>query len=363
MKLLLINAVCGIRSTGRICIQIAQEYKSKGYEVKIAYGRERVPSEYTEYAVKIGNNRDVYFHALMDRLFGKRGEYSRRATKKFLKWADEFNPDVLWLHNIHDYFINIEMLFDWIKSRPDMQVKWTQHDCWAFTGGCFHFPCSCEQWKTHCTNCEGRTSRCDVGVSYEKKKRMFTGIKNMEIIVVSHWLEGLVKQSFLCDYPITVIHNKIDTTVFKPGNKDYFERNSITDKKVVLGVASAWSEKKGLGDFIKLAELLPKDYRIVLVGLTEKQIKGMPTSIHCIKKTNSKNQLAEIYNSSFVFVNPTYQDSYPTVNLEAQACGLPVITYNTGGSPETLGEDKGYVIEQGNVNALAEKIMELGSEN
>lgn len=158
MRALLINAVCGIRSTGRICTDIAKDLEKQGYEVKIAYGRETVPEQYQKYAIRIGNNVDVYWHALMTRLFDDRGYWNRIATRKFLKWADEYDPDLLWLHNLHDYFINIDMLFDWIKSRPQMEVKWTQHDCWAFTGHCFHFMVAkCYQWKTHCVNCPEKT--------------------------------------------------------------------------------------------------------------------------------------------------------------------------------------------------------------
>ena len=156
MKILLVNSVCGIRSTGRICTDIAQEYEHEGHEVKIAYGREdTVPGRFAKYAVRIGNEWDLKLHALQTRVLDEHGFGSKAATRKFLAWAEEYNPDLLWLHNIHGYYINIEMLFAWIKTRPQMQVKWTLHDCWAFTGHCSHFTfVKCDKWKTHCRNCE-----------------------------------------------------------------------------------------------------------------------------------------------------------------------------------------------------------------
>lgn len=360
MRALLINAVCGIKSTGRICTDIAKDLERQGYEVKIAYGREEVPEQYQKYAIRIGNTVDVYWHALMTRLFDDRGYWSRIATKKFLRWADEFNPDILWLHNIHDYFINIEMLFDWIKTRPQMEVKWTQHDCWAFTGHCPHFSfVKCNQWQTHCNNCIGKTpfpkdslfKRCKR--NFDRKKKAFTGIKKMTLISPSHWLENLIKQSFLKDYPVEVIHNTIDTNIFKPTPSDFREKYGLQDKKIILGVASAWSERKGLYDFIKLADMLDDRFAIVLVGLSDKQKRIMPKKILGLGKTNSATELAEIYSTADVFVNPTYEDTYPTVNLEAQACGTICVTYKTGGSIEIVPE-KNW-IEVGNIQSVMKK--------
>ena len=447
----MINAVCGIRSTGRICTDIAKDLEKQGYEVKIAYGRETVPEQYQKYAVRIGNNVDVYWHALMTRLFDDRGYWSRIATKKFLKWAEEYDPDLLWLHNLHDYFINIDMLFDWIKSRPQMEVKWTQHDCWAFTGHCSYFTMvKCEQWKTHCSYCPKKTpfphdslfNQCQR--NFDRKKKAFTGVKNMTLISPSQWLADLIKESFLREYPVQVVHNTIDTNIFKPTPSDFRKQYGVEDKKIVLGVASAWTKRKGLDDFIRLSEMLDDTYAIVLVGLTDKQIKKLPKKIIGIKRTNnieelaglyttadvfvnpsreetfgmttieaqacgtpaivykdtaceevvknygglaveqdfgslhatiirklsgggvivliprtnSATELAEIYTASDVFVNPTYEDNYPTVNLEARACGTPVITYDTGGSPESAGSNA-VVVDTGDVTTLYENVCNI----
>ena len=359
MKILFINSVCGIGSTGRICTDLAQKYESEGNEEKIAYGRSgTVPEQYQKYAVRIGSDMDCKLHAIQTRLFDTHGFGSKKATAKFLQWAETYHPDLLWLHNIHGYYINVEMLFTWIKKHPEMQVKWTLHDCWAFTGHCSHFTAvKCEQWKSRCSYCSQlrRYPKCyamsNVGRNFDRKKAAFTGVSNMELIVPSHWLEGLVKQSFLKEYPVEVVYNTIDTNVFKPTPSDFRERYGLQNKKIVLGVASVWEERKGLNDFIKLAQMLDDNYAIVLGGLTEKQIKQMPKKILGIKRTNSAKELAAIYTAADVFVNPTYEDNYPTVNLEAKACGLPIITYNAGGSPEAAGKSA-YIAEVGNIEEV-----------
>ena len=256
------------------------------------------------------------------------------------------------------------MLFAWIKKHPEMQVKWTLHDCWAFTGHFSHFTAvKCEQWKIRCSYCSQlrRYPKCyamsNVGRNFDRKKAAFTGVSNMELIVPSHWLEGLVKQSFLKEYPIEVVYNTIDTNIFKPTPSDFRKRYGLQGKKIVLGVASVWDERKGLNDFIKLAQMLDDHYVIVLVGLTEKQIKQMPKKILGIKRTNSTRELAAIYTAADVFVNLTYEDNYPTVNLEAQACGTPVVCFNSGGVCETIPSDEvGKIVERGNVDAAVEQI-------
>lgn len=357
MRVLLINSVCGIRSTGRICTDIANALSGEGHEVKIAYGRETVPEKYQKYAVKIGNGTDQKLHGVLTRAFDKHGFGSKKATADFLEWAEKYDPDILWLHNIHGYYINIEMLFGWIKSRPDMQVKWTLHDCWAFTGHCSHFAfAKCNKWKEHCENCPQKGTyptslfKDNSYDNFERKKAAFTGVKNMTLITPSKWLADLVSESFLGEYPIEVKYNTIDTSVFKPTPSDFRKKYGLEDKKIILGVASAWGERKGLYDFIKLSSMLDENYAVVLVGLSEKQLKELPEGVIGIKQTNSARELAEIYTAADVFFNPTYEDNYPTTNLEAQACKTPCVTYRTGGSVESVPAEN--VIEQGDLEAF-----------
>ena len=364
MRILFINSVCGIGSTGRVCTELAEEYEAEGHEVKIAYGRGVVPERSRHWAVRIGTDMDVYLHGVRTRFLDEHGFGSKRATREFLRWADSYDPDLLWLHNIHGYYINIEQLFDWIKKRPQMQVKWTLHDCWTFTGHCAHFTIAkCDKWKSHCEHCCQKSAypaSCGLDNcfgNFERKRAVFTGVENLTIITPSRWLAGLVDQSFLKEYPVEVINNTVDTNIFKPTPSDFRERNGLQDKRIILGVASPWSEKKGLNDFFQLAGMLDDRYKIVLVGLSKKQLKRLPEQVVGICRTNDVHELAAIYTAADVFVNPTYEDNYPSVNLEARACGTPVITYDTGGSGEAAGES-GTVVETGDLGALYQAIVD-----
>ena len=352
MRVLQINSVCGIRSTGRICAEMADQFVAQGHECKIAYGRETVPEKYQKYAVRIGNETSVKVNALRARLLDNEGFNAKGETKAFLKWAESYDPDLLWLHNLHGYYINVEMLFAWIKSRPQMKVMWLLHDCWAFTGHCAYFTAAgCEQWKTHCTHCPIKKAypssffRDHSAGNFVRKQKVFCGVENMTLVTPSQWLADLVKQSFLKEYSVEVRHNTIDKTVFKPTPCDFRERYGLEDKKIVLGVASAWGSRKGLADFVRLADMLDDTYKVVMVGLTKPQMEKLPRKILGISRTNSPKELAEIYTAADIFLNLTYEDNYPTVNLEAQACGTPCVTYETGGSVESVPEEN--VIPQG----------------
>ena len=355
MRLLLVNSVCGIRSTGRIVADIAKEHEAKGWEVRIGYGRiAYVPGWCKKWAVRIGNRFDLLTHVLITRLWGDHsiGLCSRRATKRFLEWAERYNPDVLWLHNIHGYYLNVEMLFDWIKSRPNMQVKWTIHDCSAFTGRCGYFERSgCQQWKTECIKCPVECGYKSYfllggpGRMFRANKRAYLGVKNMTLITVSNWLAGLVRQSFLGGYPIEVHRNKVDRSVFKPTPSDFRNKMGLFGKKIILGVASTWEERKGLADFVRLATLLPDEWVIVLVGLSAKQIRKMPAKIIGLGKTNSIEELAGLYTTADVFFNPSLEETFSMVNAEACSCGTKVITYDSCAMPESVeGFDNAIVL-------------------
>ena len=368
MRILIINSVCGIRSTGRICTDLADRFIKEGHEVRIAYGRESVPAAHEPIAIRIGNDFHVYANALKARVLDNEGFNGASATKRFLAWADTYNPDLVWLHNLHGYYIHVGLLFDWIKSRPQMEVRWTLHDCWAFTGHCPHFSyVRCDQWKSQCFRCPEKKNypksffldNCKE--NYRRKKEAFCGVANMRIIVPSHWLAGLVKKSYLRGYPIEVVHNTIDKTVFKPTPSNFRERYGLENKKIVLGVATAWSQRKGLNDFVLLSEALGDEYRVVLVGVTEKQRKTLPGRILAMGCTNSAQELAAIYTAADVFVNLTYEDTYPTVNLEAQACGIPCITYRTGGSPESVSQEN--ILDIADLKGIEQRIRQICSSS
>lgn len=367
MKVLMINSVCGIRSTGRICTDIADVLMANGHECKIAYGREQVPEKYKDIAVRIGTDLDVKLHGLQTRYFDRHGLGSKAATRAFIRWVKEYDPDVIHLHNLHGYYIHIGVLFDYLKT-CGKRIIWTFHDCWTFTGHCSHFAHrGCKKWLTGCYDCPLKKAYpTSKGFdrskkNYLEKKRWFTGIPNMTIVTPSKWLADMVKQSFLKEYDVLQIPNGIDLTAFQPVCGTFREKYGLQEKKIVLGVSSVWSEGKGYSDYLKLAKILPEDYCVVLVGVTPEQKAALPENMIGITRTNHVSELAQIYTCADVFVNMTYLDTYPTVNLEAQACGTPVITYRTGGSPESLDESCGWVLRQADVQAVADTI--LGVEN
>ena len=357
MKILMINVVCGIRSTGRICTDLATSLEKEGHEVKIAYGREYVPEQYRKYAVRIGSDMDVKFHGLKARLSDADGLGSKLATRRFLKWADKFNPDIIHLHNLHGYYINVPLLFNYINTR-NKRIIWTFHDMWPFTGHsgtCDMY--NCEKWKLGCGNCpayrEYPASFRDKSLhNYKWKKILFSKEKNMTIVTPSRWLAGLVKQSFLKNKKIEVIPNGIDIKQFRPLKNDFKEFYDIRNKILLLGCATSWNAGKGLYDFYTLAEKLDDRFKVVLVGLDKKQISLLPNNILGIERTNSVKELTQIYSAADVFINLTYADNYPTVNLEALACGTPVITYKTGGSAECLDGNNGRYFEKGDIDSI-----------
>lgn len=341
MKILMINVVCGIRSTGRICTDLAEELEKHGHEVKIAYGREHVPEQFQKYAVRIGNDFDVKLHAIKARLQDGAGFGSKIATKRFIKWVEEYDPDIIHLHNIHGYYINVEILFDYLKNFGK-KILWTLHDCWSFTGHCVYFDyVRCDKWKNGCGHCPQKSeypARIGLDMSkrnYKKKKKIFTGVKNLILVTPSQWLADLIQNSYLKEYPVCVVHNGVDTTIFKPTKSNIKEKYNCQNKKIILGVAAVWDKRKGLDTFLKLSSELDSSYQIILVGLKKKQIKTLPHNIIGIEHTDSLKELAELYTVADVFLNPTLEDNYPTTNIEAIACGTPVITYATGGSPES----------------------------
>lgn len=339
MRVLLINEVFGTTSTGKICAQIAEQMEAEGHEVKVAFGRwPDVPEKYQRFAHYIGSDFDVKLHALQTRLFDTHGFGSKHATKEFLKWAEEYKPDLLWLHNLHGYYINVEMLFDWIKKHPEMQVKWTLHDCWAFTGHCSY----CSQLRRY----PACFAMSNVGKNFERKRKAFTNVKNMTLITPSKWLADLTRQSFLKEYPVEVHYNTIDTNIFKPTPSDFRERYSLQNKIIVLGVANVWEDRKGLFDFYKLAQMLDDKYAIVLVGLSEKQIKDLPKNIKGIQRTNSPQELAAIYTAADVLVNPSVEETFGMTPVEAQACGTPSIVYEDTACEEVARQNGNIIVPQ-----------------
>lgn len=340
MKVIQINSVCGVGSTGRIALDIHNALIEQGHESFIAYGRE--PAKGCDKAIRIGSDFDINIHGLYTRIFDRHGLASKKATEKLIRTIEEIQPDIVHLHNIHGYYLNYETLFKFLKV-SGLPVVWTLHDCWTFTGHCSHFIfAGCDRWQKGCYDCPqkknypGSFFLDNSRENFERKKNAFTGIRNLTIVTPSKWLAGLVSKSFLKEYKITVVPNGIDTTVFRPVKSNFKENYNIKNKFMILGVASVWDKRKGLEHFVELAGMLQQDEVIVLVGLTQKQISRLPGNIMGISRTNNVQELVEIYSVADVFLNPTLEDNYPTVNLEAQACGTYTITFDSGGSKETI---------------------------
>ena len=333
-------------STGTVMRNLHENLKARGVDSCIFWGRGAGSRGDREQ--RFGSKAGVYHHVLMTRLSDRTGFYSKRDTAKLLEQLDGIDPDVVHLHNLHGYYVNIEMLFGWLAGHR-CQVRWTLHDCWAFTGHCAYFTyAKCAQWQSHCAYSEScpqldtypkTVCKRNCARNFEDKRHIFMSVppERMTLITPSHWLEGLVRQSFLKGYSVEVRRNTVDRSVFKPTPSDFRERYGIGDRFMILGVASPWTERKGLGDFVRLADELDFErFAIVMVGLSKRQIKTLPASIVGLERTSSQQELAGIYSAADIFFNPTREDNYPTVNLEAEACGTRVITYDSGGCGETI---------------------------
>ena len=333
-------------STGGIMMREHRELLVAGQDSYAFWGRGRTAEGGHE--MRFAAGWEVRLDGVQTRIDGKAGFHSKVATRRLLTHLDKIKPEVVHLHNLHGYYINVEMLFEWLASH-DCRIEWTLHDCWAFTGHCAYFTyAKCEQWKTRCAYAEPcpqlatypkTISKASCKWSYEQKKRLFclVPVERMKLITPSQWLADLVGESFLAKYPVEVRHNTIDTDVFKPTPSDFREKHDIGERFMILGVASPWTERKGLADFMRLAGELDCDkYVIVLVGLSAKQIKQLPERVIGLTRTDSPQELAGIYSTADVFFNPTREDNYPTTLLEAQSCGTDVLTYLVGGCEEAL---------------------------
>ena len=363
MKYLFINSVAGFGSTGRIAAEKCRELMAQGHTCVLAYGREVANCDDME-TWQIGSPLDYKLHGVMNRVLDNHGFGSKASTRAFLDRVRQYDPDVIWLHNIHGYYINIELLFSYLKT-SGKKVFWTLHDCWSFTGHCTHFDfVGCQRWKTGCYGCPQKREYPasllldNSKANYEKKKALFTGIPNLTLVTPSHWLENLVRQSFLGEYPVEVIYNQINREIFKPAPSAFREIYGLEHKKIILGVASVWSPRKGLADFMALAEMLDEDRRIVLVGLTVEQAKGLPANILALPRTNSMEELAEIYTAADVYVSPSVEETFGMTAMEALCCGTPAIVYRGTACEEIARTFGGVVVDRG-AEAIYRAIEEM----
>ena len=355
MKILQINTVYKRGSTGKIAKDLNDLIIKNGDESFMAYSRGEHPDTN---CIKIGNSFDMKLHAVGTRIFDKHGLYSKGATLEFIKEIEKLDIDIIHLHNIHGYYLHYPTLFEYLK-KINKPVVWTLHDCWSFTGHCSYYEyVGCDKWQSECNSCpQLRQYPSSLLFDNSKnnfllKKQYFKGLNNLTIVTPSKWLAKEVGKSFLSEYNTIVINNGIDLNIFKPMDSDFRQKNNLSDKFLILGVASVWEERKGFKYFIELSKRLKEDEQIILIGLNNEQIKSLPSNILGIKRTENQQELAKIYATADIFANPTLEDNFPTTNLESLACGTPVITFESGGSPEIIDEKTGIVVEKENVNEL-----------
>ncbi len=367
MKVLQVETIYGAGGISQIVLSLMDTLKSEGHDCRFAFGRTRfpVPEERRAQTFLMESGREVMLHGIMSRLFDRSGFFSTSATKRLIKYIEDYKPDIIHLHSLLGYYINVKTLFNFL-SKSDIPVVWTHHDCWAFTGRCIHFiNAGCEKWKTGCHHCPELHSYPESIFidnskrNYTEKKKLFTSVKNMTMVAPSKWLGDFIEQSFLGSYPVKVIPNGIDLDVYRPVSSGLREEYGIGDKTLLLGVASTWAPTKGLDFLFELSGMLdPHKYSIVTIGLSEEQITNAPKGVIALKRTNNMDELVKWFSAADMFLNPTLADNFPTVNLEALACGTPVITFPTGGSGESVG-DCGVVTENKTANDLLLAVKSL----
>lgn len=359
MKIVQINVTCGVGSTGKICLEVSKLLTEKGVENYILYS-----SGSSDYplGIKYTNEKYIKLQALKSRIFGNYGFTSKGATKKLIKKLEEIKPDIIQLHNVHGHNVNLELLFDYVRENK-IKLFWSFHDCWAFTGYCPHYAMvKCDKWKTGCVDCVRRKEFSwffdKSKRNYERKKALLQGV-DCTIVSPSVWMKDQVKDSIFRKCPAVIIENGIDLEIFKPTESDFRKKYNLENKKIVLGVAFGWGVRKGLDVFLELSKRLPSDYQIVLVGTNDSVDSQLPENIISIHKTTNQRELAEIYAASDVYANPTREETFGLVNIEALACGTPVITFNAGGSPECIDESCGSVVEIDDIDTFEKEIIRI----
>lgn len=365
MKIVQLNTYCGSGSTGRIAVDIARYASRQGAETVIGFGAGTVPEDAQVYALRIGGKLDRKWHGAIRKLLDMEGYGSILTTRRLIGFLKEYQPDVIHLHNLHGCYLNHRLLFRHLRA-AGIPVVWTLHDCWPFTGHCAYFDyVGCERWKTECHHCPQRnTYPVCIGPdgsrrNQRRRRRLFAAVPAMALVAPCGWLRELAAQSFLRETPCRVIYNGVNRTLFQPTENKLREAHGITQPHLVLAVASEWEERKGLRYLPELAERLGPDYRLALIGLTQEQIASLPAGILGFTKTSSPTELAAWYTAADCLANPTMEDNMPLVNLEAMACGTPVVVFRTGGCPECVTDACGAVVPKGDVAAMAQAVRRV----
>lgn len=343
VKVLFVNTVFGKGSTGRIIKELGGAVERKGGKYRVAFGRGSMDDPH---GYKIGNELDRHMHAFLSRLTDRSGFYSKRATRKLIKYIEAYNPDIIHLHNLHGYYINLPLLFAYLKQSFKGRIVWTLHDCWAFTGHCSHFTKNgCCKWETECYQCPQRNDYPKSWLvdsstrNYRDKKSLFCGLENLVIVTVSEWLKRMAEKSFLGGYPIIRIYNGIDTSVFRPMESDVRIRLGLVNKKIILSVADGFDERKGLDRILETAAVAPNDWVFLIVGIDKAKIKSFPERVIGLERVDNPQELIKIYSAANVFFNPSLEETFGLVTLEAMACGTSAVVMNSTACPELIVSD------------------------
>lgn len=366
MKVLLINTFIGSTSTGNLVYDIYKTNIEAGNQCVIAYGRKDTKEVADAY--RISSKIDYTTHAIWTRITDLNGLGSGYVTHKFLKFMDNYKPDVVHLHNLHGYYININILFKYLCQK-NIPIVWTFHDCWPFTGHCpYYTNIGCDKWKTGCCHCPKKKEHPASYIfdnseyNYKLKERLFTMPRRMVITPVSKWLENEVRNSFFKNCDIETVYNGVNFKIFYPRKSMFKEKHGLCEKKILLGVAVNWVPSKGLDDLVELSRIISDEYKIVIVGLTEEQKEALPDSVLGIERTANADELAEIYSAAEVFVNPSREETFGMVTAEALSCGTPAVVYNTTASPELIDKNTGVAVTVGNIKQLYAAIKEINKE-
>lgn len=355
MKVLNINAVYGAGSTGVIVHDIHKLLLKNGVESYVAYSTSY--SKRVENGYQIGGKIGKKLHAFLCRINGKQAYFSRHSTKKFIRYIEKINPDIVNLHNLHSNYINLNMFLKHLAEK-DIKTVVTLHDCWFFTGGCFHYTNEgCFKWKEACGNCPKKKKDtpaflfdCSAKI-LKDRKTCFGAFKNLTAVGVSDWITNESKTIFK---EAITIHNGVDTETFSDVQSDIRKSLNIEGKFVILGPASKWLASHNMEALKTLRNSFSSDTEIILFGCPSGA--NLPQGVRGISFIRDAEKLAEVYSSADVFANVTREDSLPTINLEAQSAGTPVVTYDATGAKETVNGECGFSVETGNIEEMIEKI-------
>ena len=365
MRIFQLNTVCGIKSTGRIAVEIGRLVEKDGGQCMIGCGANDVPPEAEHMAYKTLSVPHRRLYSLITKLFDADTRFNASGTRKLIREIERFAPNVIHLHNIHGGYLHAGVLFRYLQKK-NIPVVWTLHDCWPFTGHCAYFDYSgCEKWKTRCHHCpQQRSYPVCIGLdnskgNHARKRRLFTSLDNLTMVTPCEWMKEPLGQSYMGKYPVRTIYNGVDLSSFRPVESNIRRRYGLEDGRLVLAVASDWDERKGLRYLVEAAAKLGKDYHFVIIGLSSAQVAELPEGMTGIEHTANVQELVEWYSAADCLANPSMEDNMPMVNLEALACGTPVVTFRTGGCPEAVDEGTGIVVDKADVDGLCDTIRRM----